>query len=310
MNQLMLRDFTTMRTGIVAKTDLLDIMAPHVREVDPEAFAWKPDALSSVARAPQNGYRLIDNRSLMQQGLPEVHALIREIPDPYREVFRYLETEYGLIVPVGMEDLGMFMVAEYRASPAAFGTVDVRVYTAGTVSWTKPAASRRWTQIWLLAAGGGGGGGSKVTTSGNQAGGGGGGGGGGAISRFVTLASLSTGNVVVGSGGAAGGTQSNANTNGNTPAGTGGGNSTFASLTAGGGAKGTGGAQGAGAQTGAGGAGGTGDVAGTAGGTGRSSSLGGGGGGGAGRARNAATTTGAGGAGGVGADGYAHVISF
>lgn len=271
VNQIMLRELTTMRPGAVAKTDLLDLMAPYVREVDPETFEYKPQALSSIASAPVNGYRLIDNRSLMRQGLPDVHQLIREIPAPYRDVFRYLETEYGLIVPVGMEDLGLFMISEYRAVPAAFGSADVQIYSLGTTTaWTKPTASAlRWTSILLIGAGGPGGGGARVTTSGNDAAGGGGGGGGGCISRLVTLASLSNGNVVVGSGVSGATAQGLADTNGNTP-GSNGNNSTFAGLTAGGGAKGTGGGQGAGAQTGAGGAGGTGDIAGTSGGTGRS----------------------------------------
>lgn len=279
MHQGMLHDFATMRPGKVAKTDLLDLMAPHVREVDPEWFDYQPslDSLPTLAQAPgnstalmPNGYRLLPNHALMREGLPEVHALIRELPAPYREVYRYLETEYGLLVPVGMEDLAMFMIAEYRAAPHAFGSADVMTYgQVATMAWTKPSTTGlRWAQILLIGAGGSAGGGARVTTASNDAAGGGGGGGGGCILRLVTLASLSNGNVVIGQGLSAGGSQSTANTNGN--GGNAGQDTTFAGLTAGGGGAGGGGTQGSGAQTGASGSGGSGDIAGTAGGTGRS----------------------------------------
>lgn len=321
MNQLLLRDLQELPSGRVKATDLLDLLAPHIRDFDVEALCpirpCESDILapSGVSTAPHGSLRRLTNGFLVPNDTPPVEQLIKAIPNPYLEPFRYLQREYGIDIPVGMEELGIFMVLAFQADPAALKqtTIEHVIYhNSGTVSWTKPTgAALRYTSIFLLGAGSGGGGGSRSSTSGNDASGGGGGASGGYIGRIVNLASLSTGNVVVGSGGAIGTGATGANNNGGN--GGNGGNTTFAGLTAGGGQHNTnGGVQGTGAQVSPTGLGGTGDIVGRAGGAGRSGAttgtdgedattgpLGGGGGGGGGANANASEGSG-------GNDGYGY----
>lgn len=279
MNQLLLRDLTELPNGKVKKTDLLDLLAPHVRMLDIEALVplrpCESDLVvpSTVSLAPMDSpLRRLTDEFLAAQS----ERLIQAIPNPYRDPFRYLQREYGIDIPVGLEDLAIFMVLAFQADPIAFGTAVVDLYPVNqTTSWTKPtAATLRFARILLIGGGGAGGGGARGGQSGNQSAGGGGGQGGSGISRMVNLATLSTGNVVVGATAAGGAAQATANTNGNN--GTTGNNTTFAGLTANGGGAGSGGTQGGGAQTGPGGSGGTGDINGTAGGQGKSGSNAGG----------------------------------
>lgn len=319
MNGLLLRDLAELPNGKVKATDLLDLLAPHIREFDVETWCperpsesglFVPTGLDAVPRSP---YRRLTDGFLVPNDTPPVERLIRELPNPYLEPYRYLQREYGIDIPVGMEELGIFMVLAFQADPAALqqSTIEHAVYTEnGTTSWVKPTgATLRFTSILLIGSGGGSGSGAKVLNSGNQAAGGGGGGGGGCITRIVNLATLSTGNVVRGNASAGGVAQTSNDTNGNN--GTDGLVSTFAGLSAGGGVKGTGGGQGAGAQTGAGGAGGSGDITGSAGGAGASGATAGtqgtdntigpaGAGGGGGGGATADTAQGTGGRGGRG----------
>jgi hypothetical protein len=115
--------------------------------------------------------------------------------------------------------------ATARTNLSAATFADVRIYAAGTSSWSKPTGAK-FVNIQLLGGGGGGGSGRKDSTLATNAYGGGGGGGGSWININVPASVLAaTESVVVGAGGAGAAAVSTDTTSGS--AGTDGGTTSF-----------------------------------------------------------------------------------
>jgi hypothetical protein len=131
----------------------------------------------------------------------------------------------------------------YRTgNSGASAAADIKLYTNGSTSWTKPTNAKRVYGV-VIGGGGGGGGGAKSSNTSNKDVTGGGGGGSGAIVRFDMSADIlpSTVGVVVGAGGPGGAVQATNNTDGNP--GTNGSPSMFGHIIASGGRRGAGGRQ-------------------------------------------------------------------